>query len=296
MFCPLCGCTEISEAEEAVATVSVTESIPTSYPVTVDNLTFNGSPATVGSLSPAVTEIIFELGFGERLVCRSTYCDYPTEAEEIPSAGSGANPDFEKLIELSPALLITQSPIANKDLTRLSEAGIPVLIMPAPSSLEELYGIYEKLSLILAGSLEGGELAENSLADFKSSVESAENTCESAAFIMNITDDGFMAATGDTFAGDYISCYGRNVFAENTGFSVTAEELIAADPQVIFIAKPLSSKDIDSETAAQLSAYKNGHVFSIDGSLMERPTSRLAKTTNTIVKAVSTDIDADWDE
>lgn len=286
----LCGCSEIPEAEEAAATVAVTEEAPKAYPVTVNELVFNSSPETVGSLSPAVTEMIFELGFGDRLVCRSSYCNYPEEAENIPQAGSGANPDFERLIELAPALLITQSPIANKDMTRLSEAGISVMYMSAPSSAEELYEMYEKLSLIFTGSLEGEEKAESAYDGLKSSLAAANDTCGSLAFILNITDDGFMAATGDTFAGDYISCFGENVFGDNRGFSVTVGELEAADPQVIFLARPLTKDDIDEDVADRLSAFSNGHVYTIDGSLMERPTARLAATTDAIAKKVREDI------
>ncbi len=285
----LCGCTEISDMEEEAVQASATVSVPEPYPVTVDNLIFNSSPVTVASLSPAVTEIIFELGFGDRLVCRSSYCDYPDEAASVPEAGSSANPDFDKIIKLSPDLLITQSPIANTDLYRLSDSGITVMNIPSPKSEEDLYGIYEKLSLIFAGSIDGGDIAENALSELRIAIDGARGSCGSLAFIMNVTDDGYSAATGDTFAGDYISCFGKNIAENNSSFSLTAEELLQADPQVIFLAHPLGSEDIAPDTASQLSAFKNGHVYVIDASLMERPTSRLAGITNSIAKKVRED-------
>lgn len=278
----LCGCTEISDPSEAVSAAATVETVPEAYPVTVYGLTFSGTPESVASLSPAITEMIFELGFSDKLVCRSSFCDYPPEAEAIPSAGSGTNPDFEKLSELAPTLLITQSPIANKDMKRLSEKGVSVLMIPSPSSREELYDIYEKLSLIFAGSIDWEGCCKEPLEKLKNSFEGAEGSCESAALILNVTSRGFMAATGDSFAGDYISCFGENAFSDKEGFYVTAEELIAADPQVIILAKPLTEKKIGEEIAEQLSAFDSGRVYTVDSSILERPTSRLTELTDLI--------------
>lgn len=284
----LSGCTVISEEEEAVpADASVSE--PQAYPVTVDGLKFNSSPMTVGSLSPAVTEIIYELGFGDRLVCRSTYCDYPEEVSSLEAAGSGANPDFDRIIELHPSLLITQSPMANKDILKLSDAGITVMFLPVPDSIEGLYDMYRSLALIFEGSINGEGLAEEKLKELKAAFDSAKGSCDSLIYIMNITDDGFSAATGESFAGDFASCFGKNAAASFSGFAMTAEELCEADPQVIFLAHPLKSSDFDEETAQQLSAFENGFVYVIDGSLIERPTSRLAGITLSIAEKIRED-------
>lgn len=286
----LCGCTQVTENEEEPAipaNADVSEAAP--YPVTVGGLTFNSSPESVGSLSPAVTEMLFDLGYGDRLVCRSEYCSYPEEAENIPAVGSAVNPDIDGIINLSPALLITQSPIANKDITRLSQAGISVLSIPAPRSAEELTENYRSLSLIFSGSLEGEERADKATEDLRAALSEAKGSCESLVFIMNITDDGFSAATGDSFAGDFAAHFGRNIAAGNTSLTLTSEELLAADPQVILLAHPLESSDIDAELSSQLSAFSEGHVFVIDASLTERPTARLAGITRKISEAVRED-------
>ena len=284
-----CGCTKISDFEEAVPVQGTIVSEPLAYPVTYSNLTFNSSPMTVGSLSPAVTEMLFELNCSDRLVFRSDYCNFPSEAESIPTAGSGANPDFDKIISYAPSLLITQSPIANKDLSRLSKAGISVLTLPAPSSLEDLFDNYEALSLIFYGSIDSKNIADAATSELKSTIAAASGSCESIAFIMNVSDDGFSAATGDTFAGDYIAAFGKNIAEDSTDYTLSSEELIAADPQVIFLANPLESSDIDEEIAGQLSAFTDGHVFVIDSTLMERPTCRLASVTKAFSEAVRKD-------
>lgn len=284
----LCGCTKVTEEDtEAIpADAAVTEQ---PYPVTAGGLTFNSSPVTVGSLSPAVTEMLFELGFGDRIICRSEYCDYPEAVENIPSVGSAVNPDIEGIIEYSPALLITQSPIANKDITRLSASGVSVLSLPSPRSEAELLDNYRTLALIFSGSIDGEALADNAVSDLKAALAEAKGSCESLVFIMNITDDGFSAATGDTFAGDFAAHFGKNPAADNSSLTITAEELLEADPQVILLANPLGTSDFDSDLASQLTAFSEGHVYVIDASRIERPTARLAEVTRQISETIRRD-------
>lgn len=284
------GCTEITYDEPTAGDgAAAVQTLPPSYPVTVGDLRFASSPERAVSLSPAITEIIFELGFGDRLVCRSDYCDYPEEALSLPSAGSGANPDISVIIAAAPDVVITQSPIANTDLARLRNAGISALILEPPDSLEELYSLYGQLAAIFAGETEGARLAEGCTTELKAALSFAKDSCESLVFILEVTTTGFLAATGDSFAGDYIGSFGENIAADGKNYRLTAEELAASDPQVIFLAYPLSADNIDAELADSLSAFENGYVYVIDSTLTQRPTCRLAAATRSIAEKIRND-------
>lgn len=287
------GCTEIEDSEPADGALTETgETAPPSYPVTAGGLVFADSPATAASLSPAVTEMIFELGYGDRLVCRSSYCDYPGEALELPEAGSGANPDINRIIELSPELVITQSPLANTDLSALKNAGIAVLDLPSPENPEQLCENYRTLGMIFAGETIGVQLADSCTAPLKSALRSANGSCSSLVFIMEITEQGYLTAAEGSFAGSYISEFGSNALPSGTGYLLTSDELIDADPQVIFLAKPLSSERIPQEVRDRLSAFSSGYVYVIDSSLIQRPTSRLAGVTRSISEKLREDTGA----
>ena len=69
------GCTEIDE--EPIVTTAETTVTESPYPVTVGSFVFKEQPMYVGSLSPAITEIICELNYSDSLIGRSSYCDYP---------------------------------------------------------------------------------------------------------------------------------------------------------------------------------------------------------------------------
>src|SRR5712692_10493869 len=49
------------------------------------------------SLSPAATELVFALGAGDRLVGRTTWCDFPPQVRAIPSVGDGLNPNVDAI-------------------------------------------------------------------------------------------------------------------------------------------------------------------------------------------------------
>src|SRR5690242_2712588 len=63
-------------------------------------------PARIVSLSPAATELLFALGVGDRLVGRTTWCDYPPAARQIPSVGDGLNPNIEAVAARHPDLVV----------------------------------------------------------------------------------------------------------------------------------------------------------------------------------------------
>jgi iron complex transport system substrate-binding protein len=64
------------------------------------------APKRVVSLAPSVTETIFALGFGDRLVGVTTFCDYPAEARKLPKIGSFINASLEAVVAQRPDIVI----------------------------------------------------------------------------------------------------------------------------------------------------------------------------------------------
>jgi iron complex transport system substrate-binding protein len=64
------------------------------------------APRRLVSLSPNVTEILFRLGVGDRVVGVDDYSDHPPEAREKPRLGGYLDPDLERLVSLAPDLVI----------------------------------------------------------------------------------------------------------------------------------------------------------------------------------------------
>jgi len=64
------------------------------------------------SLSPAIAEIIYALGAGNKIVAVSDFCTYPPEVRSKPTVGGFVNPSYEKILSLKPNLIIFQGDFA----------------------------------------------------------------------------------------------------------------------------------------------------------------------------------------
>ena len=64
------------------------------------------TPARIVSTSPSITETLFALGLGSRVVAVSQYCRFPAEVAALPKIGSYMKPDVERIAQLRPDLTI----------------------------------------------------------------------------------------------------------------------------------------------------------------------------------------------
>ena len=69
-------------------------------------VTIPDDPRRLISLAPSITETIYALGLGDRLVGDTDYCDYPPDARTKPHVGSLLNPSLEKIVALKPDLVL----------------------------------------------------------------------------------------------------------------------------------------------------------------------------------------------
>ena len=240
------------------------------YPVTAGELVIENMPLNAAVLSPAAAEIVCAIDCGSKITAVGKYCDYPEILSGLPQAGSAANPDIEKIIALSPQIVITESPIARKDITDLKDAGIQTLILSSPADYDGLYNEYRSIAAVFYGNSRADEIAKKALAGYNDALSAEKNNIGRFVLIM---DSELHTAGNDTFAGNFLSQFGEN--AAGGGYIMTAEELTSADPDTIFLSA-YADKDLFPQTFKGLTAVRTGRVYIIDTSLFEHPTARLA--------------------
>ena len=84
------------------------------------------APARIVSTSPSITETLFALGLGDRVVAVSQYCRYPAEVAKLPKVGSLLQPDVETIARLRPDLTVVH-PYPNGLERRLAAVKIPFI-------------------------------------------------------------------------------------------------------------------------------------------------------------------------
>ena len=285
----LTGCTKDKESsvpDELIVNSSVAETEEGAFPVTVGGVQLESAAERVVSLSPAVTEIVAELGFADRLCGISVYCDYPenTGAETV---GSSENPDIDKIIALKPDTVLTLAGLSERDIYTLSAAGIAVPELDAPQSMEEYSGLYRDI----AAAFYGRELTDSEKETEKAiwAGNSARSALEAAA---DIQLDSFVYVTGkltlageNTFESAVLSLAGDNL-CRSEGYCETdgAEEL---SPKYIIADNSLSETELRSDAAIAEMLDNGASALFVDPRCFERPTARTAEVFAEISAALS---------
>jgi len=104
-------------------------------------------PKRIVSTFPSVTETVFALGAGDRVVGVSTYCRYPPAVLSLPKVGTYTKPDPEKIALLRPDLVIIQR-MAGTLADRLSALGIHYVEVQT-GSLEEVYSMIRNIGIAI---------------------------------------------------------------------------------------------------------------------------------------------------
>jgi iron complex transport system substrate-binding protein len=94
-------------------------------------------PQRIVSTAPSITETLFALGLGDRVVGVSQFCNYPPEVQKLPKVGSYIAPDAEAIARLAPDLVVLER--SSTEMTgRLNALHIPFIEVPH-STLEDVF-------------------------------------------------------------------------------------------------------------------------------------------------------------
>ncbi len=275
IFTLLCGCNQI----DPPAVTDITDDpnkppVRQPYPVSFDNESFSQAPATVASLSPAITEILKDIGVSSRLVGVSNYCD--DEGLSALHIGSPANPDIDTIITLKPSLLITQSPLASTDVIKLSQAKVRVLQLETPKSFAYLCEQYIRLAMVFYGNIDSQAVAVDALENIDKAMTEAEKLGADFEFIILMGKQGrkYAVAGSESIAADMLSVYGENMTASEQDLLLSESELDGYKPDVVFADESLTEDEIED-------IFGNTDVVFIPAKSFEAPTASLSE----IIKA-----------
>ena len=233
-------------------------------------------PQRVVSLSPAVTEIMYALGAQDLLVGRTDFCEYPAEAKQIPSVGGISNLNIEKILSLSPDLVISGSMVGKKVTDQMDAMGTPMVCVIEKPHFEALYD-----NIRAIGNLVGKEHEADSLntlmrervnvlihSDTNRLTHSHINTFTHSTpkvyYVVGFGAGGNFTAGGNTFINDIIRMAGgRNIAEEVEGWSYSLEALIKEDPDYIIVRREDSAAFCGMKPYNTLGAVRNGHVIGI---------------------------------
>ena len=258
-----------------------------SYPLTLEDaygnvVTVEAEPETVVSVSPALTEIIYALGGEDKLIGRSDYDDYPAEVFDVPSVGPIDLPDTELIVSMDPDVVLASSIFSEEAYNALTDAGITVVIIKDEESLDSVTTYIETVADVIGLHDEGEALAMSVSDEIANVVDQAQETIAdddiTVYYCMSFGEYGDYTAGPDTYINDIIEAAGCvNAASDADGWSYSAEQLLAADPDIILVPDWGYDMFLETEPYTELTAVQNGTVFAVDCNLFERVGPRNAE-------------------
>jgi iron complex transport system substrate-binding protein len=233
------------------------------------------------SLAPSVTETIFALGLGDRLVGVTTYCDYPAEARKLPKIGDFMNPSLEDVIAKKPDLVIGVRGATDIAKAReMERLGLKVVLVPV-SNLSEILTATRSIAALLGNEKAGEQLAGKiraQIEDVKKRVASAPR--RKALLVVGVHP--VIAVGGKNFIDELIALAGGENIAGNAAqpwLNLPDEVVIAKAPQVI-IEAGMGSERAKSKRWGDLKsvpAVREGRVYSYPSDKILRPGPRFGE-------------------
>ncbi len=190
-------------------------------------------PARIVSLAPSVTETLFALGAGPRVVAVSSYWDYPPQVAQLPKVGSFLTPSVEAIVAARPDVVIgVPSPGNQEAVAALHRLGIRVEISDA-EHLAELPAVTRAIAAA-AGVPEAGERLVAEIADGMDTVRRRVAGLPPRRVLMAIGQDPLVAVGDSSFLGELLAeAGGANVAPSGAWPHVNVEYVVARDPEVI---------------------------------------------------------------
>ncbi|MES2265951.1 MAG: helical backbone metal receptor [Bacteroidota bacterium] len=242
-------------------------------------------PATsvrIISIVPSQTELLFDMGLDEQIAGITKFCIHPADkVKHVTKVGGTKQLNLEAIHKLQPDLII-----ANKEENEQSQ--VQELMRHYPVWVSDINDLHSALNMItMLGEVTGKQPEAVSLADsiFKQfgTLKPIDKETRVAYLIWR---KPYMAAGQDTFINSMLTLCGfKNVLTANRYPEVSADELVAANPEVILLSSepyPFAQKHIDEFKTI----LPDARVILVDGELFSWYGSRLLHSPNYFKKLI----------
>jgi iron complex transport system substrate-binding protein len=233
----------------------------------------------VVTLAPFLTELVYDVGSGARLVAVSEHSDWPPAARALPEVGNAFDFSLERIASLQPDLvLVWKDSVRASDIERMEGFGAHVFVASA-RSLEDVPRLLGLIARLTGGS------AEAVAARYRAKLDALREAHRSARHMhvfLEIWHQPLTTVAGRHFMNEALeTCAADNVFADLPGVAPTVpwEAVYARDPEAIVSISSGTTKEAFHAAWGErraLSAVKNGKLVFVDPDKLQRQSARTA--------------------
>lgn len=232
------------------------------------------------SLAPHVTETLFAIGAGERIVGAVDYSDYPEAAKKIRRVGGYSRVDLETILALQPDLVIGwQTGNAVAQVEKMRSLGIAVYLSQ-PNRIEDIARSLERYGQLI-GNIEAAQSATTRFRQRLDGLRSRYGSLPKVRTFYQIWKNPLMTVGSQQIIADAIKvCGGENIFSALPLMAptVTLESVIVANPEAIVASGMDEARPEwldDWKRWSSMAAVARGNLFFVPPDLIQRHTPRL---------------------
>jgi iron complex transport system substrate-binding protein len=229
------------------------------------------------SLAPSLTEMIYAIGAGDRLLGVTTYCNYPTETAKVEKVGDTQTPNIERIIALKPQVIFISTASQLEAFSRtLDEQDIAVYVIDA-KSLEGVFKNLKTLGELFGRSDDAEKLVDGLAVRAKLVRDQASAQEERPRVFIQISNEPLFTIGNDSFLTELIDQAGGVSATRDVPSAypkLSKETAAALDPEVIILSD--SEDNLEPNAALKNStAVREGRVYRINADIISRPGPRL---------------------
>lgn len=232
------------------------------------------------SLAPHITELLFSIDVGDRIVATVEYSDYPLAAKQIKRIGGYNAIDLESILALQPDLIIAWRSGNNPvQIEKLQALGIPVFINE-PHHIEDIPGTALRLA-VLADKNKQAKVFVDEFEQRHASLKKQFASRQPVKLFYEIWHQPLMTINGEHLISDVIRlCGAVNIFADVPVLAptVSVESVLQAEPDIIVtggLRQTYQAWAMTWQRWPQLPAVANEQLYFINPDLMQRHGPRI---------------------
>jgi iron complex transport system substrate-binding protein len=289
----LAGCARGATPARTTGTKPLPATSAPAFPVTVTDdasrtVTVSAQPERIVSLAPANTEMLAALGLEECLVGVTTYDDYPPSVKDLPKMGDFVTPNLEAIGAATPDLVVATTGVQADVLKKLEDLGAVVIAID-PQTLEGLYADIQTLGKVTGTSEQALDLVASMKSDIGDISSAVAKEPPVSAFV-EIGQNPLFTVGSRTLIDEMLAAAGGANVVTTPGYvAYSLEQLVKDDPEVYFATMGTMSDPSDMAKRAgygELSAVKNGRVFTLEDNLVTRPGPRIVDGIRDMARAL----------
>jgi len=227
----------------------------------------------VVTLAPDLTETVYALGLGDKLVGDTSFCDTPPAAKLKPHVGSPQTPNLEAIVAMHPDLVLATTSINRAETAdALLRLGIPVFTSD-PHTVRGMLDSIARMADLMGAHEQGTEL----VAQLQSRLDAvhariAELPLVHALFV--VWEDPLITIGQNTFIADALRWAGAEsvIVADQNYPQVSMEEIVRLQPEYILFTGNHAESNDDHELSRlrtrpawkALKAIQMGHIVQVD--------------------------------